>query len=101
MPDRDHSRAFWASVAAAFADRPGVVVDELDGLTVSHEADAENSIPGQSRAEGLWWFNLRPSNTEALLRLNAEAKDPAVMERIRDEVLGLVRVAALATDASG
>ena len=88
-------------MAAAFAGRPGVVVDELDGLTVSHEADAENSVAGQDGTEGLWWFNLRPSNTEALLRLNAEAADPAVMERIRDEVLGLVRVAALATDAPG
>ena len=93
--------AATARVVAAFADRPGVVVDDLDGLTVSHEADAENSIAGQSGPEGLWWFNLRPSNTEALLRLNAEAADPDVMVRIRDEVLALVRVAALATDAPG
>jgi phosphomannomutase len=89
-----------ARVAAAFADRPGVVVDDLDGLTVTHEAGA-GGAEGTADSEGLWWFNLRPSNTEALLRLNAEASDPAVMVRIRDEVLGLVRVAALATDAPG
>jgi phosphomannomutase len=38
-----------------------------------------------------WWFNLRPSNTEPLLRLNVEAADQATMESLRDEVLGLVR----------
>ncbi len=87
-----------AKVAAAFEGRTGVVVDDLDGLTVTHEADAPSD---QDSPAGLWWFNLRGSNTEPLLRLNAEAADPAVMERIRDEVLGLVRVAALATDATG
>jgi phosphomannomutase len=60
----------------AFADRPGVSTDELDGLTVS---------------TGPWWFNLRPSNTEPLLRLNVEAEDAATMAAVRDEVLGVVR----------
>jgi phosphomannomutase len=64
-----------SAVEAAFADRPGVTLDHLDGLTVEH-AD--------------WWFNLRGSNTEPLIRLNAEATDRATMERVRDEVLGLV-----------
>jgi len=68
--------AATAAVRAAFAGRPGARVDELDGLTVD--------TPG-------WWFNLRPSNTEPLLRLNAEAADRATMEAVRDEVLGLVR----------
>jgi len=63
-------------VRAAFADRPGVTIDGLDGLTVS-TAD--------------WWFNLRPSNTEPLLRLNAEATDERTMAAIRDEVLAIVR----------
>ena len=63
-------------VRAAFARRPGAEVDELDGLTVS-TAD--------------WWFNLRPSNTEPLLRLNVEAADRATMGAVRDEVLALVR----------
>ena len=39
----------------------------------------------------MWWFNLRASNTEPLLRLNVEAADPATMARVRDEVLAIVR----------
>jgi len=53
--------------------------DELDGLTVSG-----------SDGDGFWWFNVRPSNTEPLLRLNAEAATPAGMERVRDSVLDLI-----------
>ncbi|HEY9414467.1 MAG TPA: phosphomannomutase/phosphoglucomutase [Pseudonocardia sp.] len=52
-------------------------VDELDGLTVSF-------------ADGSW-FNLRPSNTEPLLRLNVEAADDTAMAALRDAVLALVR----------
>jgi phosphomannomutase len=63
-------------VRRAFADRPGVSTDELDGLTVSTST---------------WWFNVRPSNTEPLLRLNVEAEDAATMAAVRDEVLGVVR----------
>jgi len=63
-------------VRRAFADRPGVSTDELDGLTVT---------------AGTWWFNVRPSNTEPLLRLNVEADDEATMAAVRDEVLGVVR----------
>ncbi|TLQ45561.1 phosphomannomutase/phosphoglucomutase [Streptomyces marianii] len=65
-----------AAVREAFASRDGVTFDTLDGLTVS-TAD--------------WWFNLRPSNTEPLLRLNVEARDEATMSALRDEVLALVR----------
>ncbi|HEX8006158.1 MAG TPA: phosphomannomutase/phosphoglucomutase [Trebonia sp.] len=68
--------AATAKVRNAFAERKGVTVDELDGLTVGTEG---------------WWFNLRPSNTEPLLRLNVEAGSEAEMASIRDEVLGLVR----------
>lgn len=60
-----------------------VVVDELDGLTVSHWD-----------ASPRWWFNLRSSNTEPLLRLNVEAADADVMEKVRDDVLALVRLDA-------
>jgi phosphomannomutase len=38
-----------------------------------------------------WWFNVRASNTEPLLRLNVEAKTQARMEKIRDEVLATIR----------
>lgn len=50
-------------------------IDELDGLTVTSEK---------------WWFNLRPSNTEPLLRLNVEADSPKLMAEIRDTVLSLI-----------
>jgi phosphomannomutase len=66
-----------AHVREAFAGRDGVVVDELDGLTVE--------LPDGS------WFNLRPSNTEPLLRLNVEAPDADAVARLRDEVLAIVR----------
>jgi phosphomannomutase len=71
--------AATARVEAAFAGRAGVEVDRLDGLTVEH------------RDAPMWWFNLRPSNTEPLLRLNAEGADEALMSEVRDEVLALVR----------
>jgi phosphomannomutase len=51
-------------------------VDELDGLTFDF---------------GDWWFNVRPSNTEPLLRLNLEAKTPELMAQKRDEVLAFIR----------
>jgi phosphomannomutase len=59
-----------------YTERGGVELDHLDGLTVD---------------SGDWWFNLRPSNTEPLLRLNVEAEARPTMERIRDEVLGMIR----------
>jgi phosphomannomutase len=53
-----------------------VTIDHLDGLTVNGDS---------------WWFNLRPSNTEPLLRLNVEASTQAQMETVRDAVLSLIR----------
>jgi phosphomannomutase len=38
-----------------------------------------------------WTFNVRPSNTEPLLRLNAEGRDAATMTKVRDDVLDLIR----------
>ncbi|WP_402377915.1 phosphomannomutase/phosphoglucomutase [Isoptericola rhizosphaerae] len=60
---------------------PEAVVDTLDGMTVSH-------WDGQHPR---WWFNLRASNTEPLLRLNVEAADEDIMIKLRDDVLSLVR----------
>jgi phosphomannomutase len=65
-----------AAVRAAFSGQDGITFDELDGLTVT-AAD--------------WWFNLRASNTEPLLRLNVEARDAATVTRLQDQVLGIVR----------
>ena len=61
---------------AAYAGRDGVTTDRLDGLSVSHPD---------------WTFNVRPSNTEPLLRLNVEGKDEATMVATRDDVLALIR----------
>jgi phosphomannomutase len=65
-----------AAIKAAYEGQEGVQLDELDGLTVT--------APD-------WWFNVRPSNTEPLLRLNAEARDEATTAKIRDEVLAIIR----------
>ncbi|MFE7460801.1 phosphomannomutase/phosphoglucomutase [Streptomyces sp. NPDC057554] len=65
-----------AAIEAAYSDRDDITFDTLDGLTVTSTD---------------WWFNLRASNTEPLLRLNVEARDEATMTAVRDEVLGLIR----------
>jgi phosphomannomutase len=64
------------AIEAAYDGYADVSVDHLDGLTVAHPD---------------WWFNVRPSNTEPLLRLNAEGKDVATMEQVRDDVLRMIR----------
>jgi phosphomannomutase len=56
--------------------RGAQLVDHMDGLTVDY---------------GNWWFNVRPSNTEPLLRLNVEADNQALMEQKRDELLAFIR----------
>ncbi|WP_215455856.1 phosphomannomutase/phosphoglucomutase [Streptomyces sp. ATCC 21386] len=65
-----------AAIRSAYGNREDITLDDLDGLTVSATD---------------WWFNVRPSNTEPLLRLNAEARDEATMARVRDEVLAIIR----------
>ncbi len=55
-------------------------------------SDAEqHTMDGISINYPTWHFNVRPSNTEPLLRLNLEAKSQAEMEQRRDEVLGIIR----------
>ncbi len=66
-------KAILAEIRAAYADGH---LFELDGVSVEY-AD--------------WWFNVRCSNTEPLVRLNLEAKTRAVMEARRDEVLAIIR----------
>ena len=72
----DDAAAATDRVRKAYAGQGKVTFDDLDGMTVS--------APD-------WWFNLRPSNTEPLLRLNVEAVDAGTMESVRDEVLAIVR----------
>jgi phosphomannomutase len=73
VPDQ---QAVLAEVEKEYAGRDGVTLDHLDGLTVAHPD---------------WWFNVRASNTEPLLRLNAEAGDDETLARLRDDVLALIR----------
>ena len=63
-------------ISEKYGNAAGNEVDNLDGLTVNGDS---------------WWFNVRASNTEPLLRLNVEAKTQARMEKIRDEVLATIR----------
>ncbi len=74
----DDVPAAYARILEAFHGRASI--DDLDGLTFSGATD-----------DSWWWFSVRPSNTEPLLRLNAEAETAATMATIRDEVLGLIR----------
>jgi phosphomannomutase len=69
-------RAVLDELEQSWTGRPDVEVDHLDGLSVIH-AD--------------WWFNVRASNTEPLLRLNAEGRDEATMVRVRDDILAVIR----------
>ncbi len=68
----------WAQAWGQEAGQ-NVEFDELDGMTVTCKGDP------------MWWFNLRASNTEPLLRLNVEAADVPTMQRVRDEVLSIVQ----------
>jgi len=70
--------AVQKAVLGQFGDRGEV--DRLDGLTI--RGTTHNQF---------WWFNVRASNTEPLLRLNVEAETTSLMEQIRDEVLGIIR----------
>ncbi|MCA1687012.1 MAG: phosphomannomutase/phosphoglucomutase [Actinobacteria bacterium] len=72
----ENQEATLEKVEEDYARRGDPKIDHLDGLTVDF---------------GDWWFNLRPSNTEPLLRLNVEASDRETMDRERDELLDLIR----------
>jgi phosphomannomutase len=70
------AKAAMNLIEKIYGKKDGVEVDHLDGLTI----DGDN-----------WWFNLRASNTEPLLRLNVEASTEARMEKVRDDVLNTIR----------
>ncbi|MFH9074262.1 phosphomannomutase/phosphoglucomutase [Streptomyces alboflavus] len=72
----DDQKARLAAIRSAYEGQDGVTIDELDGLTVTSTD---------------WWFNVRASNTEPLLRLNAEARDQQTMEQTRDAALAIIR----------
>jgi phosphomannomutase len=70
----EDQRGVMDAVAAAFAGRGEA--DWMDGLTITGSD---------------WWVNVRPSNTEPLLRLNVEARDEAQMASLRDDALAVIR----------
>ena len=73
LPSMDQVPARLAAIAAKYGDGGQY---ELDGISVEYPD---------------WHFNVRPSNTEPLLRLNLEANTPELMAAKRDEVLALIR----------
>jgi phosphomannomutase len=76
----DDVAAAYARIVDAYASIGEF--DELDGLTVSStEGDGDS----------FWWFNVRPSSTEQVVRLNVEASTVGNMEHVRDAVLELIR----------
>lgn len=72
----EDSAAMIAKIESIYGTREGVITDHLDGLTVNGDS---------------WWFNLRASNTEPLLRLNVEAKTASEMASVREAVLSIIR----------
>jgi phosphomannomutase len=66
VEDKD---AILAALEAKYAD---ATIDHLDGLTIEYES---------------WWFNLRASNTEPVVRLNLEANESGTMDQKKNEVL--------------
>jgi phosphomannomutase len=70
------ANAAMKHVEEIYLKKDGVAADHLDGLTISGDT---------------WWFNLRASNTEPLLRLNVEASTEARMKKVRDDVLNMIR----------
>jgi phosphomannomutase len=70
------SQAAMDKIEKLYGKKDGVEVDHLDGLTINGDT---------------WWFNLRASNTEPLLRLNVEASTEKEMKKVRDDVLNIIR----------
>jgi phosphomannomutase len=71
-----HVRDAGAKMAALEQIYSDATIDHLDGLTIQYPD---------------WWANVRPSNTEPLLRLNVEANDPATLAAKRDALLSIIR----------
>ena len=78
----DDAKGRISEVRSLFADR--VEFDDFDGIT--------GTSTGKGLQGGDWyWFNVRSSNTEPLLRLNVESNTPELMTAIRDELLLVIR----------
>lgn len=76
IASRDIVASKTAEIAQIYGSQEGASIDTLEGITVNFPQ---------------WWFNVRSSKTESLLRLNVEGDTQELMERGRDEVLRLIR----------
>ncbi|HJR24135.1 MAG TPA: phosphomannomutase/phosphoglucomutase [Acidimicrobiales bacterium] len=63
---------------------------DIERVAAAYPPEAQDRLDGLTVDLGDWWFNLRPSNTEPLLRLNLEAPDRASCARRVDEVKALL-----------
>lgn len=70
------AKAVMAQIKDIYGAKSELSIDELDGLTVAADE---------------WWFNVRASNTEPLLRLNVEAKNQSKVDELVTEVLAIIR----------
>jgi len=71
----ENAESVVSKIESHYSSMSGITVDHLDGLTVESED---------------WWFNVRASNTEPLLRLNVEATTESLMREIRGQALALI-----------
>ena len=74
-------------INSTVADAPAIL-ERLTGAYADHQQD---TMDGLTVTAGTWWFNVRASNTEPLLRLNVEGDDEATMAAVRDDVLAVIR----------
>jgi phosphomannomutase len=74
-------------INSTVADAPGI----LDELKTTYADLPQDTMDGLTVTGDTWWFNVRASNTEPLLRLNVEGDDEATMAKVRDDVLAVIR----------
>ena len=63
----------------------------IEKVAKSYAAERQDRLDGLTAESNDWWFNVRPSNTEPLLRLNVEARTDDLLQQKVDEVLSLIR----------
>jgi phosphomannomutase len=73
-------------INTAVADPPAI----LERVAAAYASAAQDRLDGLTVDSGRWWFNLRPSNTEPLLRLNLEADDRESCDEHVAELLALI-----------
>jgi phosphomannomutase len=82
-------RRYWASgeINSEVADQRG----KIEEIAAAYRDGRQDRLDGLTVEFDDWWFNVRPSNTEPLLRLNVEADDEVLLGRKTAELLALIR----------